>query len=243
VENWRLAAVADGPGGVAMTDVVHGSPPAVRAIGAATLPRRARLVRLGVLAGLVVLALGVRSAGLLSPDPSGYQLPPLPAAAQVAPGLLRGGQPAELDLVLLRDDFGVRGVVDVDGASAEEQAVTAGLGMRLLEVAVGEQGPSPRQLLELARFARSAATAPPSGGRAGAVYLHDTTGTGPVLVVSAAMLLLDHVPLPEVLGRLRADGADELTPATRHVLQQIADVAAGRAAPDNPYSVLGEVIP
>lgn len=127
-----------------MTDLEQGGAAVEPVIGAApALRRRSTLVRLGVLVAVAVLALSVRSAGLLSPDPSGFQLPPLPAATQVSPGLLRGGQPAELDLVLLRDDFGVRGVVDVDGASAEEQAVTAGLGMHLLEVTVGEQGPSP----------------------------------------------------------------------------------------------------
>ena len=226
-----------------MTDLEQGGAAVDPAIGAApALRRRSTLVRLGVLAAVAVLALSVRSAGLLSPDPSGFQLPPLPAAAQVSPGLLRGGQPAELDLVLLRDDFGVRGVVDVDGASAEEQAVTAGLGMHLLEVTVGEQGPSPQQLLELARFVRSETAAATDGGRVGAVYLHDTTGTGPVLGVSAALLLLDHVPLRDVLNRLQSDGPDAVTPATRHVLQQIADVADGRAATDNSYSVLGEVI-
>jgi hypothetical protein len=200
------------------------------------------VLRLCVLAAVAVLALGVRSSGLLRPDPSGYQLPPLPAAARVAPGLLRGGQPAELDLVLLRDDFGVRGVVDVDGPSAEERAVTVGLGMRPVEVTVGDEvAPSPQQLLELVRFVRSETVAA-TDGRIGTVYLHDTTGTGPVLVVSAALLLLDRVPLADVRSRFPAEGPDAFTPAQSLALEQIADVASGRATTDNPYSVLREVI-
>ncbi|GEL17314.1 hypothetical protein [Pseudonocardia asaccharolytica] len=203
--------------------------PDTPALGAvAPLGRRRVLARAGLLLGLLVLAMLVRATGVLHPDPGPDALPPLPAAAKVVPGLLRAGAPTETDLVLLRDTFAVRGVVVIGAASVEEQAVVPALGMRLLQLDVAEgAAPTAAQVQQLDAFVRSVRAEGP-----GVVFMHDASGTGPVVVAAAMEQLVAGRPLPEVLAGLSAAELDGLSAAQ---LQALRDAA--RAAPAAGSSV------
>src|SRR5262249_19147234 len=134
-------------------------------------------LRLLGLAVLLALALLVRASGVLHPAAARPPPPPLPGAALVGPGVLRGRQPPGLDLAHLPDRFRVRAVVDVDGTSVDEQAVAGGLGLRLLALHLYDTAvPSADDVLAVLALVRLVR------GAGGAVYLHDSTGHGPVLV-------------------------------------------------------------
>jgi hypothetical protein len=177
-------------------------------------------LRLLGLAVLLALTLLVRASGVLHPAAAGPPLPP--GAALVEPGVLRGGQPQDLDLANLRDRFRVRAVVDVDDTSVDEQAVAGGLGLRLLALHLyGTAAPSADDVLALVRFVRGA------GGAGGAVYLHDSTGHGPVLVVAAVLRLLRGVPLTTVLRQLSRDEIASLSMEQLLALYEVQAVVRG----------------
>ncbi|MFC5993593.1 hypothetical protein ACFQE5_05105 [Pseudonocardia hispaniensis] len=187
----------------------------------APLGRRRVLARAAVLVGLLVVAMVVRATGVLHPDPGADGLPPLPGAAHVLPGLLRAGAPTETDLVLLRDTFDVRGVVVIGSASVEEQAVVPALGMRLLQLEVAEgAAPSAEQVRRLDEFVRSVRAAGP-----GVVFMHDESGTGPVVATAAMVQLVAGRPLSEVLAGLSAAEKEGLSAAQNQALQDIAGAA------------------
>jgi hypothetical protein len=195
------------------------------------LGRRARAVVLAALATLLVLAFGIRASGVLRGDPPDPSLPPLPAAVVVLPGLVRGGQPQDLDLVRLRHDHGGYGLVDVDGMTVEEQAVARGLGLRTLQLTVPEGGaPTAAHLIALMDFVRSAGI-----GTDRVVYLHDATGKGAVVAVAAMLQLLRGVPLSTVLASAPAGGfsASQLL-----ALRQVYGVVRNGAPATGPYAEL-----
>jgi hypothetical protein len=200
---------------------------AVPALGGSTpLGRRGMLVRLVALTVLAGAALGVRATGVLHP---GEPSPPLPGWARVDDRVLRGGQPTDLDLMQLRDSFGVRAVVDVDGTDVDERAVTEGLGLRLLVLDVGpSEAPAPQDVLAVARLARTAG---------GPVYLHDSTGHGPVVAVAAALRVLGGTP---VRALPPADTAG-LSPAQVLALRDVETVVRGGRPRDDGYAKLREV--
>ena len=211
--------------------------PDVPAFGACAPPGRRRLVAVPlVLVLLLGAALGVRASGVL--DPVDPYLPPLPAAARVAPGLVRGGQPADIDFLRLRDAYGVRAIVDVDGMDVEEQAVTGSLGFRTLQLNVAEgRPPTAQDLLSLVRFLRSTVATRPGSGGTGVVYLHDFDGRGPVVIVSAMLQVLRGAALATVLEGLRAGGAPALTGVESLALSEVAGVRAG-TIPGGAYAAL-----
>ena len=204
--------------------------PDVPAFGACAPYGRGRRILVPVV--LIVLlgaALGVRASGVLRSGPA--DRPPLPAAAEVAPGLVRGGPPADIDLLHLRDVYGVRAVVDVDGMDVEERAVTGSLGLRTLELNVAAgRPPTAGELLELVRFLRSTVAT-------GVVYLHDSDGRGPVVIVSAMLQVLRGVAPATVLDGLRAAGAPAFTGAESLALSEVAGVRDG-TTPGGAYAVL-----
>jgi len=201
-------------------------PPAFGA--AAPLGRRPAALRVLVLAALLAAALVVRATGVL--HPAGTGLPALPGVAVVEPGIIRGGQPGDGDLADLRDGYGVRALVDVDSTDVDERAVAGGLDLRMLALQVPTTGaPPPADLLALVRFLRSAD---------GTVYLHDTTGHGPVVVVAAVLRLLRGVPLADVLRALPREDVAALSEAQLLALHEVAAVVAGTAPPTSPYAGL-----
>jgi hypothetical protein len=217
----------------------HGQPPTVPAFG--SCPRcgwRRGVVVVAGLAALLALALVVRTSGILRPPPADRSLPPLSGVATVAPGLVRGGQPNDFEILHLRDDYGVRGLIDVDGMNVEEQAVARGLHLRCLQLHVADgRPPTADQLLRLVQFLRSTAASRPSDQGTGVVYMHDVTGRGPVLVVAAMLQLLHGIALPAVLDKLSRDAASRFTKEELLALHQLDAVARGGTA-DGPYGPL-----
>lgn len=194
-----------------------------------SLPRRSILVRLGIVVALLVVALAVRTSGVLHPDTSAA-LPPLAAVAAVVPGVVRSSTPTETELVLLRDTYSVHNVVSVGAPSIEEQAVVPALGMVLtrLDVAPGA-APDAKQVRDLRTLSQA------GGGR---TVLHDDTGTGPVVITAAALQLAVGLPLDTVLAALGRAGAQALTPAQQQALKDIAAAVGGPVDPANPYADL-----
>jgi hypothetical protein len=202
------------------------------------LGRHAVLLRVTAVVCLLAVLVLTRNTGALRAEPADSLVPPLPAAAQVVPGVLRGAAPSDVELSRLRDSYGVRAVVAVAGASIEERAVVRSMDLELFEPAVlGEGPPGPEQMLELVRFVRSATAVPGQ-----VVYVHDAFGRGPDLITAAAMLqVLDGATAPAVLAGLRPEERAVLGPAHLAALDAVAAVADGTATPDNPYVILREV--
>ena len=191
-----------------------------------------------VLAALLGFALFVRASGAMRTGPTDTSLPPLLAVATVAPGVLRGGEPSDIELLRLRDTYGVRGVVDVDRMDVEEKAVTAGLGLRTLQLTVTDgQPPTAEEILRLVRFLRSTAATQPGNDGSGVVYIHDFDGRGPVLVVTAMLQIMRGVPLSTVLDGLRAGDSRGLSAAQLRALHEVDRVVRG-VPPTRAYSAL-----
>ena len=203
------------------------------------LGRRAVLLRITVVVCVLALSVLVRNTGALNREAEDSRVPPMPDAALVLPGVVRGGAPSDTELAQLHAAFDVRAVVAVGGASVEERAVARDLDVRLLEFDVGaEVPPSPDQLLELVGFVRATTDVPGQ-----AVYVHDATGSGPELVVTAAMLqaLGDPTARRSVLDRLDATERVALGAAQLSAVEAVVAVADGVADADNPYAPLREV--
>ncbi|MEJ2870567.1 hypothetical protein WCD74_22570 [Actinomycetospora sp. OC33-EN08] len=175
-------------------------------------PRRTMLLRFAVLAALAVLVLVVKASGVLSSPPP--EAPPMPGGAVVVPGMVRATAPGESDLVLLRDSLGVRTVVAVGRASAEEQATAQALGLRLVELGVRDGVPTPAQLDTVL-------------GLPGPVFLHDDTGDGPVVVLAGMVQLVRGVPAADVAARFTPAEAAKLTPEQRRALAAVSDAVGG----------------
>ena len=199
------------------------------------LGRRAVLLRITVVVCLLAVAVLARNSGAIRED-ADSTVPPIPGAAQVLPGVLRGAAPSDAELVRLRDSYQVRAVVAVGGASIEERAVIRSLDLEVLELDLPDDAPpEPGAVLELTRFVRA------EQGRT--VYVHDSGGgASPALVTAAASLqVLDGVPVPDVLGGLTPEERAVLGPLQVAALDAMAAVADGVATPDDPYLVLREV--
>jgi hypothetical protein len=188
--------------------------------------RRSALGRLGLVVGLLTLALVVRATGLVSPAPDTSPMPGLPGAAEVVPGLIRGGQPTELDLIGMHNNFGVRWVVNVEGSDQLEDAVTRELGVNLLQLDVSDGMPNSAQLLDLVAFLRTTPAARPAVTRE-VVYIHDRTGCGPVLVVSGVLQLMRGAPLEAVLSGYTSHERSCITDAQIGTLNEVAAVVKG----------------
>jgi|tagenome__1003787_1003787.scaffolds.fasta_scaffold20867457_2 hypothetical protein len=215
--------------------------PATPALGACgPLGRRSCAVRVAILVGLLTMALMVRASDILHPAVADPSLPPPPAAATVGPGVVRGGQPHDLDLVRLRDDYGTRAVVDVDGPSVEEQAVVRGLGLRMLVLDVpADDMPSTTDILTLVRFLQLNPVGHRSGdSRATTVYLHDSTGRGSALVVSCVLRMLHGVPLSTVLGQLSRAERSALDDRQLRGFQEVEAAVQGDSPPSALYAPL-----
>jgi hypothetical protein len=159
--------------------------------------------------------------------------------AAVVPGLVRGGQPDDTDLMRLRDDYGGRWVAGVDGMQAEEQATARSLGLRTLRLDIPDDGaPSAGEVLALVRFLHGTAADRRAGAGSGVVYLHDTTGHGSVLVVAAVLKLLRGWPLPDVLRERSSQSTGGFNAQQLLALQEVAAVVKGDPRPDGPYAAL-----
>jgi hypothetical protein len=228
-----------GPDRVPGQAVTAPGPPVTPAIGPVpALTLRSVLVRITAVVCLLALGVLVRNSGGLSAG-ADDRVPPIPGAALVTAGVLRGASPSDHELAQLHSAFDVGAVVALGGAGVEEQAVARDLGVRVLEIDVdAAANPSPEQLLEVVGFVRDTRAAT---GRS--VYLHDATGAGPALIVSSAMLqvLDDPAAASGVLDRLPPADRAALGPTHVTAVEALVAVVERRASPDNPYSPLEEV--
>jgi O-antigen/teichoic acid export membrane protein len=203
------------------------------------IPRRSALARLGLLAALPVAGLAARVSGVLGHHVS--TLPALPDVAVVQPGVIRSGQPEEPDFVRIRDDYGVRAVVSIDGrndfilSDIEEQAVVQNLGMGYLQLNVPDgAAPTVMQVYAVAELIRT--TRPATHVPQNLILLHDQTGRGPVVLLAAMVQILDHRPLGSVLDGLPAGVA--FSPQQNGFLRQLADGIQNGTDSRNPYAKL-----
>jgi hypothetical protein len=199
-------------------------------------PRRTAAL-LAVVMTMALALLGVRASGVLHEE---SPLPPLPEVAAVAPGILRGAEPTDADLQRLRDKYDLRAVVAVGGSSVEAQAAAQALGIALHDVAVDPitEVPPPDAVAALVQFLHR--TVPNRGRDGGLVYVYDVTGTGPVIVTTLMLALLDGQPLASALDPLAPDVRTALTPAARTALAQVAAAPTDPAAA-GPYAALSGV--
>ena len=213
-----------------------GQTPCPAALGTVARLRRRRVIgRILLLTTLLTVALAVRATGLLSPPAP--LLPPMAGATLVAPGVIRAGPPQETELLLLRDSFRIRTVVAIGDVPAEEQAVTASLGMQLHAIPVAPAvAPTDQQVRTVVDVVRSTA----AGGQ-GSVYLHDTADDGRSVAMAAMLQLVDRVPLDEVLRRMPPDHQLKLSAAQLQALRDAAAAISGPGTPNVPYTALREV--
>lgn len=170
------------------------------AIGRGTLLRGRPLVTRVLLLALVC-ALGAGTLAVKAASHrNGFSLPALQGAARVAPGVLRGGQPADFDLLQLRNGYRVRAVVNVRLAGTQEGAVAREFGLDYLALPIPpDAAPSPADLDQLVSFLRSHEQS------SDVVYVHDDVGGGRVVSLAAMLLMLRGDPLNSVLATLSAD--------------------------------------
>jgi hypothetical protein len=207
----------------------RGPSPAIGALE--PLPRRVRLLRLAVAFAFAVALLAGRFFLNVGAAPT---LPPLPGAAQVTQNLLRGGQPDDLDLELLAEQYRVRTVVNINRSNVEERAVTAAQHQAYLEIPIAaDTAPTWPQLAAIAEFLRHHA-------RYGqVVYLHDNSGGGPVVATTEMLFLLRGEPLRQVL---RSTAREQRSMSSEQVLDVFNLAAALTPGPrrsvssDNPYN-------
>jgi hypothetical protein len=216
--------------------------PTLPALGRILPVRRRTLVSQVSLLILVPLSgLGVRASGVLQPQESVF--PALSHAAAVIPGVVRTGQPKEADLVRVRDDYGVRAVIAVNGeddstfSAVEERSVAAGLQLDYLPLRVSAGEPlSPAQVTAVAAMLRrqrpSAKSAPSK------ILVHDLTGDGAVSLVAAVIRVLDRQSPTAATDRSTMPAAYRFAPGQQRALRQLADAVAGVAKPGNPYDAL-----
>jgi len=141
----------------------------------------------------------------------------LPGAAQVTQDLLRGGQPDDLDLELLAEQYRVRAVVNINRPSVEERAVTVAQHQAYLEIPIAaDTAPTWPQLATIAEFLRRYTR------HGQVVYLHDNSGGGPVVATTAMLFLLRGEPLRQVLRST----APERSSMTSQQVLDVFDLAA-----------------
>lgn len=120
----------------------------------------------------------------------------------VSPGVLvRGGQPSERGLQTLRDEYGVRTVVNLNDATAKtEGKVVESLGMRYVALPSNAFHPDADKVIEFVDAVREAQSSPCGG----AVYVHcqhgmDRTG----YAVAAYRILVDDWTADRAMAELR----------------------------------------
>jgi protein tyrosine/serine phosphatase len=122
----------------------------------------------------------------------------------VSPGVLvRGGQPSDRGFRTLRDDYGVRTVVNLNDSTAKtEGKVVESLGMRYVALPSNAFRPDAEKVIEFLQAIRELQSTPRGGG--GAVYVHcqhgmDRTG----YAVAAYRILVDDWDADRAMAELR----------------------------------------
>jgi hypothetical protein len=192
--------------------------------------------------GVTLVSRGASSLGQALTGAADQGSPALPAGVvRVGPEIVRGEQLTESDLTRLRDDVGVKAVVNLGEQEPGARAAAQDLGLdyRELEFPPGH-APSPAQLGELMTLMRE------SGGEASPVYLRDAAGQGRAVVTTSMIQIIEGKSLNTVLAELPPGDRDRLTPKqiTAMVILAEAISAPDPQAPQvqsNPYAPLREI--
>jgi hypothetical protein len=167
---------------------------------------RERKFRLRLLIGAVVLVGAAFVLRLQVLQDPGEQLPAVPHASWILRGqTLSGGQPRDLDLLNLRDLFGVSGVVNLRASGSIEGRTVRDFGMSYLWISViPEHAPDLVEMDRIVSFVRAHAV---SGDT---VFIHDDLGLERVRPVGVMMLLADGVPLQTAVERVTGSSTMEV---------------------------------
>jgi protein tyrosine/serine phosphatase len=164
----------------------------------------------------------------------------------VSPGVLvRGGQPSDLGFRTLRDDYGVRTVVNLNDSTAKTEGhVVESLGMRYVALPSNAFRPDADKVLEFLQAIRDLQSTSGRGSR-GAVYVHcqhgmDRTG----YAVAAYRILVDGWDADRAMAELRGHQAfphallfPAIEPFVRRVYQD-RDALRARLTPTTPLPAL-----
>jgi hypothetical protein len=185
-----------------------------------------RLVVLGIVAALSAGALGIKTR-----HPDANPLPPLPGAAQVTAHIVRGGQPADFDLLRLRNAYHVRAVVNLRLSGDSERDIAAGFGLDYLSVPVAADGaPTAADLAALVTFVRRY-----DNGSA-VVYVHDDLGGGRAATAGLMLLLLRGQSFGAVMTTLSATDQRRLNSHQWGALVALSQALTEHVDPAvNPY--------
>jgi hypothetical protein len=152
-----------------------------------------RLLVLVVVAGIGAGALSVKVGRHAGANP----LPPLPGAAYVTPHLVRGGQPADFEMLRLRNSYHVRAIVNLRLSRDSERDIAASFGLDFLSLPLAaEAAPTADDLATLVTFVRRY-----DNGSA-VVYLHDDVGGDRAVTAGLMLLLLRGESLGAVMTTL-----------------------------------------
>lgn len=210
-----------------MTEVVHIRAGRRRAIPAAIgighiVRGRAlagRLLLLFVVAGLAAGALGLKVADRANPE----SLPPLTGAARVTPHVLRAGQPADFELVQLRDAYHVRAVVNLRFAADAEGDIAASFGLDYLwlPLATGA-APTAADLDSLVSFVRR------YDSGSDVVLVHDDVGGGRAITAGLMLLMLRGGSMDAVMSTLSAEERQLLSAQQSSALATLHEALTGQ---------------
>jgi hypothetical protein len=195
-------------------------------------------IRVMVIRALVSLCAGIGGGGCAVNDAKTG----LSNVHTVAPGVLvRGAQPSERGFRTLRDDYGVRTVVNLNDSTAKtEGKIVESLGMRYIAMPSDAFHPDSEKILQFVKTVRDARATPGGGGAA--VYVHcrhgmDRTG----YAVAAYRILVDGWDADRAMAELRSIQAfphamlfPAIEPFVRGVYRDRESLRAGFAAPAPP---------
>jgi hypothetical protein len=159
--------------------------------------RRVRLILLMIMLALVGLAYVSHSMVTTS----GTSDLPVRDLAWIVPNkLMRSSQPQDIDFANLRDQFGIRGVVNLRRVESLEPNVVKSFGIAYLHVQIApNMVPTPAQLAKIVAFLRRETAA------GHAVLVHDENGRNPVTLVTALLGVLGGISSEAAVKRATVD--------------------------------------
>jgi hypothetical protein len=186
-----------------------------------------RLLLLAIVVALAAGALWFKTLTRANPD----ALPPLPGVARVTPHVIRGGQPADFDLLQLRNAYRVRAVVTLRLSAADTEGdIAAGFGLGFLPLPIAtDEAPTAAGLATLVAFLRRYATG------SAVVYIHDDIGGGRAITTGLMLLMLRGESLGAATSTLLPGEERRLSPHQWTALVSLFQALTEQANPANAY--------